>query len=113
LGGAENPLRGEENPPRNAGAPWLNPPAGGEKPACEPDKPPCDPPRCANAPEESQATITATAARRFIKRFYPDWETLRMSEKHHPGVVSNSPIHLDPLLTTRLKMTPIENQRGC
>ena len=78
MGGAgrENPLRGAaEKPPLKAGALRPeNPPDGAEKPACEPEKPPpppCDPPPCcAKAWQENQATITATAARRFMEAFY-------------------------------------------
>jgi len=78
-----NPGRVAENPLRKTGALW-NPPAGDEKPGrapekptCEPEKPPREPEappwnplRCAYAPQQSPASITATVASRFMNRFY-------------------------------------------
>src|ERR1700749_5158284 len=58
-----------------------NPAGGAENPPCEPEKPPWDPPRCAPASVANQATITATAARRFIARFYAQiWKSVSNSD---------------------------------
>jgi hypothetical protein len=61
---------GALRPEKPAGGAEKPPPCEAEEPACDPEKPPCDPPRCAPAAIANQAIITATAARRFIGRFY-------------------------------------------